>query len=282
MSLKTRTGPERVRRAFGSGLGLADQVDLALGKEGVTPAMLNQISGNSLVAQRVAAAIKGEAPRVLTLDAIVAREQQLARNFCALAQIECVDNKVVEQALVNAQKVWGQLTEHDRFVPEIGLAEGFQCHYGWNAGREAEGLPCLKLCHDRNNEWWRTYRQVEHLRTAAGVIRCNFAKVMEWTDLTGRPFNLNRQAHVEWGIAQGGTGITSAEQNVYLNARSLMERSLPLIPLGSLRCQNRYGSDYSLYVSCGADDGFYVEDLGGDDGYWSLGALSGKFLALGS
>ncbi|MFY9484270.1 MAG: hypothetical protein WAP74_01450 [Patescibacteria group bacterium] len=282
MSLKkTRTGPEKVRRAF-SGLGQADQVDISLGREGITPTMFNQVVANPLVTQRVVAAIKGEAPRVLTLDALIEREQQFARNFCALAEMEYVGDNVVENALVRAQEVWGQLTEHDRFMPEIGLPEGFQSHYSWNAGREAEGLSCLKLCHNPNSEWWRTDAQVEHLRTTVGVIRCNFATVMEWSDLDGRPFNLSREKQIAWAGEQGGNGITTAEQNVYLNVRSLMERSLPLISLGSLRCQNRCGSAHSLRVRCHAVYGFLVGRWHGGHARWPLGALPGKFVALGN
>lgn len=241
----------------------------------------NRVVNDPVTRRQVAAIIKGESLRPISLDDLLAREIELTtRFFTGIGTIP--HDEQIKRALEQAQDQWGGLTENDRFVPLIGLEEAFQFHYGWNAKRKTEGLLGLKLGHEQDKEWWRTDKQVEHLPTVAGVIRCNFATLMEWTDLDGRPFNLNYDEHMTWGSEQGGDGITSVEDNVYLNARSLMERGLPLIPLGLLRCRNCCGSGDSLNVRCDAAHGFDVEHWPRFDQHWSLGAVSRKFVALGN
>ena len=275
MSEKTGTGP-KVRRAFGPGLGLADQVDLALGKQGVTPVMLNYIAGNPLVAKRVAAAIKGESPRAVSFDDLLPREVELTGRLIGTAPPE----NQIKQALETARGKWGGLTEDDRFIPpNLSLEKLFEAIYRFNEQLQEAGVPLLKLCHEQGKEWWRGHRDVQQLPTQSGVIRCNFSKLMR-ADLDGRPFSLNAQKQNEWAMENGGDGLTSAEETVFLWLRCLIEEGRPLWSVGSVRCRSGYGSESSLSVRFHADGGFEVDFWHLRATHWSLGAVPRKFAAL--
>jgi hypothetical protein len=99
-------------------------------------------------------------------------------------------------------------------------------------------------------------REAENVPTKVGIINCNFVKVMQPTGLDNRPFLLNLRKQVVWAREQGGSGIMTAEQVIYLLIRSMVERRLPLWAYGEVRCRNTYGPDRTLTVGWGTIYGF--------------------------
>lgn len=215
-------------------------------------------------------------------DELLDREVDLTRQYCILAEVDYPSQETIKRGLKAAQKTWGSISVHDRFVPAgIGLPEAFRFFCNFDKQQEAAGQPTLKLYDDVRKEWWCQDKDIEHLATQAGIIRCDFHTVWLPTDIQGRPFDLGHDDQVAWAKEQGGDGLTSAEETLYLFARCLLELQRPLWGAGLVRCRNRYGSDGSLHVDWDADDGLFVGYWNRDDAHWALAALPRKFMALG-
>jgi hypothetical protein len=259
---------------FGSGIGLADQLGITLTKQRVTAHMVHMANADASRGNSVGAAFRGE----LVLGEIspeewIARECAVGEELSGLGLPTAFDPREVVRA-ANAG-----VTVHSRFLPGgLTLTALFPLLYAWNEKAGEDDI--LKLYGDRDNEWWRKNGSVQQLPTKAGVLTCNFLQVMQPTDLAGRPFYLNMEEQTAWAKAQGGSGLASAEQLVYLFIRSVVERQLPLWAVGSARCCNTYGSDYSLNVYWNAGDGFYVSYWARSDRDWYLGAVPEVFAEL--
>lgn len=261
---------------------VARSMDL-LGGAGVTNAHLQETINNPIRRATVAAAYKGDTASPVSIEDILNREIIMTGIIQYAKDQTMVNGKEIERALRKLEATNGAVTLNDRFIPEgLTLDSLFQFIYRWNAERASAGETLLKLYNEQDKEWWRTNKDVESLPTKAAILTCDFNTVMRATDLAGRPFNLNMDEQVAWSKEQGGDGIMSAEEVVYLFVRSLIENQLPLWGGGSVRCKNAYGSDDSLGVRFCADDGFSVDDWRRSDQSWSLGALPGKSLVLES
>jgi len=167
---------------------------------------------------------------------------------------------------------------HDRFIPDdLTLQVLFPFFYSWN---NTGGNEQIKLAHVPGNEWWRTDKNAESLPTKAGVLTCDFDKVMQAVDLSDRPFFLSMDEQVKFAKQMGGSGLTSVEQLTYLFIRSVVERRLPLWSAGLARCCNLYGSGYLLSVDWSADHGFCINHRHRTAKSWRLGAVLEAFTAL--
>lgn len=264
------------------GLGrTARAADLLAGR-GVLTEHIQRVINDPLHRARVAAALRGEPIlREVNFEDLLAREVTFTSKYFELIEVP-YPGDIINEALRRAESAWGGLTEHDRFVPGgIGLSRAFQCFYNFNQKQEASGSPPLKLHHNPKGEWWRSTSEV-YRPTEAGVIRCDFSQVMRPTDLQGRPFCCNYDEQLAWAKQQGGDGLTSAEETLYLLARSVFERDFSLWGAGWTRCRNLYYSESSLFVSWDADDGLSIGHWDRGDWGWYIGALARKFVALGS
>jgi len=258
------------RRAFGN-VGQVNDVDLALGGAGVTPAMSQQIVTDPLRRASVAAACSGE----IRLTGIVPTDWA-AREMVVSAELVKYGLPAFDASHV--EHMSNAAGPHDRFLPSsLTLQMLFPFFYNWN---DTEGNAAIKLAHDPNKEWWRTDRSAESLPTKAGILSCNFSQVMQPINLAGWPYFMTMDEQVKLTKQMGGSGLTSAEQLTYLFIRSVVERRLPLWAAGSARCRNTYGSDSSLSVIWDADDGFYVNYWPRSEQSWDLGAVPEVFMAL--
>ncbi|MFA5009925.1 MAG: hypothetical protein WC553_01665 [Patescibacteria group bacterium] len=122
----------------------------------------------------------------------------------------------------------------------------------------------------------------EELVTEAGTIECDLSAIMNSTDAEHRPFNLNADEHNTWAIEQGGDGLTSAEEALYLMIRHFMAFGRVLFMGGWIRCRNSYarGAADSLSVGFSTDGGLRVGYGDRSDRYWGYGAVARKFKPL--
>lgn len=243
MSITTRTNPkEKPRSCFGEGFGLAHEVD-----------------------------------QTIRIGDLVSRELAFLERFV----LPLPTGEELTAGYERMVSAYGAVTVHDRYIPGDLLLGGIMpVAYKYNDQAEAAGEPTLKLGHKRDEEWWRKDKQVQQIRTKACIFRADFARLMEPTDLVGRPFNLTADDQDKWAQDQGGTGVTTAEKATYLAIRSVAERNLP--PWGSgafLRCVNTCGSGRRLSVYWRAGTGFSVDDAYLDEN-WNGGALPGSLLSL--
>ena len=275
---------ERVHASsFGSGLGNAYELGMALHDERVTPAMVHQAVADPIRKAAVGAAFRGEmAIGDVSLDQILEREINVVTTLCgedwmqygAEGAVKALEQQI-EAALRKVEETWGSVTIHDRIIPAgLKLDRIFTGVYAYNAHNPDAPI---KLGHDPNKEWWRTDRQVGHIPTEFGVIRQDLTKVLQPTDVAGRPFYLNLDDQIVWSKTQGGDGLTTTEETTYLWLRSLYERNLPLWGAGSCRTTNACSS---LLVLFSAADGLIVGRCGRGPG-WVLGAVARKYLAVG-
>jgi len=222
----------------------------------------------------VAAAYRGEieAASIEPADWI-AREMTVSDEFVKLGLEEFSRDQVSF-----ASK--GVVGPNARFIPGgLTLEILFLILYEWN---KVEENPKVKLYRTPNEEWWHRDRTVESIPTEAGTLVCDFRQAMTPTDMAGRPFSLNMDEQTAWSKEQGSSGLTSAEQLIYLFIRSVVERQLPLWANGYARCRNACGSDYSLGVDWCTGGGFGVSYWGRSSRDWCLGAVPEVFMALGA
>lgn len=277
-----RTGS---KDAFGNGLGNAHQFGLAMGERGITPAMFQQAVADPGRGAAVAASLRGDSMTRILREDLLSREIEIVRIFCEIAGIVPngidVSNEQIEQAILKIEAQNGSVKVSDRFMPgNLTLFEMFRFIYNWNAKQIDAHQSSLKLYNEQGKEWWRSNKDVESIPTKPGIITCDFQTVIKPTDMLGRPFNLGINDQIAWANDQGGDGIMSAEEVVYLFVRSLIENQLPLWGGGSIRCRNAYGSGLLLDVGWSADRGFSVGSFGRSVQHWALGALPRKSLVL--
>lgn len=277
-----RTGS---KDAFGNGLGNAHQFGLAMGERGITPAMFQQAVADPTRGVAVAASLRGESMMQILLEDLLIGEIEVIRIFCETAGIVPkgidVNDEQIEQALRQIEAKNGSVTVNDRFIPgNLTLFEMFRFVYNWNAKQIEDGKSPLRLYNEQSKEWWRNNKDVESIPTKRDIITCDFQTIMKPTDMSGHPFNLNIDEQIAWASEQGGDGIMSAEEVVYLFVRSLIENQLPLWGGGSIRCRNAFGSDRSLSVCWFTGAGFNVSGCGRSGRRWPLGALPRKSLVL--
>lgn len=264
---RTRTSSEK--NAFGRGVGLAHEFGLAMVKERVTLAMLDRAGKDPIFRAKLGAMFRGETVEVTTtFDQLLSRETELTKQVCELTSTAYSGDSIVEQALRKGEAEWNGFTEHDRFVP-AGL------------NRQSLLLAYRKAGLKLNSDEKSADCDGENLPTEVGIIRQDLTSMMTPTDLAGRPFYLSMEEQEKWAKAQGGDGLTSVEETLFLVLRKVLELSAAPWSAGWCRCRNSHSSDNSLNVRWHADNGLKVNF--GNRGYynWYEGALVRKFLALG-
>ncbi len=222
---------------------------------------------------------KGESATEISFDDLLAREVATVNQICEMGLIGegVFDTETVAHHLRKAENVWGELTEHYRFIPGgLDLPELYQVLYQLDDWSEGNSF----LYDTRGEEWWRTDDKIEHIPTDLGVLDCNLTTANYMTGMDGAPYNLNLNQQENWARQQGGDRLMSAEEILYLFVRSIKERSLPLWAFGSARCRDTSGLDCSLYVRWNAGEGLHVGYWGVDAQHPSLGALARKFCKL--
>jgi len=120
----------------------------------------------------------------------------------------------------------------------------------------------------------------EEILTEAGVLECDLATIMNSTDGEHRPFNLNYDEHDAWALAQGGDGLTSAEETLYLMIRHFMSFGRILFMGGWIRTRNACDADCSLDVCFFAGCGLFFFWFSRSFRSWSYGAVARKFKPL--
>lgn len=260
---------------------------LSAGEAGVTSDHLQQnVVNNPVQRAMVITAMRGDLTLGMPSFAdILEREASIVGSFCRMAGLSYPPLRQIEKALCLAEATRDFVSVNDRFIPGgIGLEQAFQFLYNWNAEQIKQGGIPLKLYNEIGKvgkEWWRTDKDVEFIPTQAGILTCDFGAVSR-SDMAGRPFNLTLDDQIAWAKDQGGDGITSIEELVYLFIRSIIECRLTLWGGGSMKCRNACGSGYSLGVHWVAGGGFDVGLWRRSVQDWDLGAVARKFLALGS
>jgi hypothetical protein len=270
-----------------SGLGTAARSIELLEEQGVKRSDLQRaVVDDPIQRQRVVAVILNQdAPTDVSFDQILEREVNTLTTLCGedwmqfgAENVAVALEQQIEVALRKVEETWGFVTVHDRVVPNgLKLDRIFRGIYAYNA-QHAEAP--IELGHDMDKEWWRADKSVQHIPTRFGIIRQDLTKVLQPTDIAGRPFYLSLDDQIVWSKSQGGDGLTTAEETMYMWLRSLYERNLPLWGAGSCRTANTYGSSWSFRVHFGAGGGLDVSDCAHDPS-WRFGALARKFLVVG-
>lgn len=204
----------------------------------------------------------------------IARELKIVNALVGLGLLE-FDRDLVTKA-ANEKEV----TVHDRFLPGgLTLANLFSLLYAWNEVTEKKDR--VKLFHNQGDEWWRTDNDVQSLPTQAGVLTiCDFSRIVQIIRSNEHPFRLRMNRQVTWAEKQGGSGIMSAEQVVFLFIRLMLERQDLLQATSAVRCCNTLGSGSSLIVRWFDTEGFGVCSWDRSGWGWDLGAMPEVFRAL--
>jgi len=124
------------------------------------------------------------------------------------------------------------------------------------------------------------YPSGEQLPTEAGIFDCDLSKVMQPADVEQRPFMLNYDEHEAWSKEQGGMGLSSAEEVLYLILRMKLELGRILFAGGWIRCRNVDNPAGSLHVYLFAGDALRVFCSNRSQCDWSYGCVPRKFKAL--
>ena len=196
----------------------------------------------------------------------ITSSEWVGREIAAIERLELTgDEESVDYKLaINAMAETGQYGPHHYFVP-AGLTRKQLIELARGLGIKINSSPPC---------------DGQELPTEVGVLECDLAAMMQSTDGNHRPFNLNAEEHNAWAVEQGGNGLTSAEQTLYLVIRHFMAFGRILFMGGWIRCCNSHGADYSLGVVFGAEDGLGVFCGGLGSRSWRWGAVSRKFLPL--
>jgi hypothetical protein len=114
----------------------------------------------------------------------------------------------------------------------------------------------------------------QKLPTEAGTLECDLSAIMTSTNADHQPFLLNYDEHEAWAKAQGGDGITSAEEALYLLIRHFMAFGRILFMGGWIRCRNPHDAAFSLSVAFNADAGLNVNYDNHSNRNWHYGAVA--------
>jgi len=198
----------------------------------------------------------------ITKDEWVERETNAMRQLGELDENAVVNDELRIKQMVNA----GHFGINHYFVP-AGLTRSRLLELAAKVGVKVNSSPNC---------------DGDEIPTEAGVLECDLGAIMQSTDSSHRPFNLDYNSHLAWAKEQGGSDLTSAEEMLYLLIRHFMAFGRILFMGGWIRCRNRHGSSYRLSVRFYADDGLNV--YCGDDDYsrWRWGAVPWKFTPLGA
>jgi hypothetical protein len=120
----------------------------------------------------------------------------------------------------------------------------------------------------------------QELPTKAGVLDCDLSAIMTSTNADHQPFLLNYDEHEVWAKAQGGEGLTSAEETLYLIIRHCMTFGRVLFMGGWLRCRNTRGDGEQLIVCFNAGYGMGIRWCHRSARNWRIGAIDRKFTPL--
>jgi len=254
-------------RAF-SNTGQASEVDLALGKLGVTPAMSQRVVTDPTIGAAVAASMRGD----LTLGEIspeewIARERVVGESLAELGLPMFDQGDVVKMAEMG-------VGIYDRFVPSLP--------------KETARKQLLKACEQAGLKLYAGNNKDgdydgERIATVSGIFTLDYASIFRPTNTEQHPYVLTYGDQWHWATEQGGDGFSTAEEAIYMAfLRPKVEIGYLPYMGGSIRCQNTYGSDLSLNVRWYAGGGLYVYSWRRSDASWALWALPRKFRALGA
>ncbi|MBI2588415.1 hypothetical protein HYW31_01725 [Candidatus Berkelbacteria bacterium] len=121
----------------------------------------------------------------------------------------------------------------------------------------------------------------DELPTETGVLECDLGTIMVPTDAQHRPFLLLLDEQIKWAKEQGGDGILSAEETLYLLLRAWVE--LGKIPFmgGVICCRNADSLGVSWRPGIGLRVGHCNErDTPNGRSNWLFGAVPRKFFGI--
>lgn len=95
----------------------------------------------------------------------------------------------------------------------------------------------------------------ERIPGESGVIFCDIAGIMRPTDLQDAPFMLDMRRHIEWARSLGGRHIMSAEEVLYVLARSALEFQRLPFASGWVRARNKVKGDECVVIAYSAEHG---------------------------
>lgn len=124
------------------------------------------------------------------------------------------------------------------------------------------------------------YASGEQLPTTAGIFHCDLTAIMRPVDIDHHPFSLDYPEQEAWSKMQGGHGLSSAEQVLYLLVRMWLAFGHLIFMGGRIRCRNLAGRDGSLSIQLYAGKGIDVVYDGRSRRYWLLGCVPERFMPL--
>lgn len=98
----------------------------------------------------------------------------------------------------------------------------------------------------------------QSLPTKAEILDCDLSAIMTSTNVDHHPFLLGYGEHEVWARDQGGAGLTSVEETLYLIIRHFMTFGRILFMGGLIRCRNTHNVNESLSVEFEVNDGLTV------------------------
>ena len=205
------------------------------------------------------------------LGQLVKREIGFLETICDWAGVDRPGLDEVTMLLGRVQEARrGILLPHDRVIPAgLDLPRIYKAIYDFNSDRKDK----IKLYKERD-EWWRK-EGVRGESTESTVLHMDFDRPFT-VDLNHKPFGLTYDQQVAWARDQGGDGITSVTETLYLYLRCAMEEARLLWSSHSMRCRDSYGSGCSLCVYSSGGYGLGISYCHLGDARWDIGALPRK------
>lgn len=196
----------------------------------------------------------------MTKNDWVAREHRML----SVLQAACCIGAVPD--IRHIDQVYRNFGPDDRYVPG-----------GLDAVVLVNGLPSLGVkVRER-----KIPPKFEKIPGESGVISCDIGSVMRPTDLQDAPFMLSMERHIEWANMQGGQGIMSAEEVLYVLARSAVEFQRLPFSSGWVRTRNKVKIDECGVVAYSVEFGGL--EVGLTDNLTrrpSFGAIPRKFVGV--
>jgi len=215
---------------------------------------------SGLLAQEI---IRGNfAIREMKREEWIAREMDALKKFKKLGLSVSPDSDRVAGAWQRGNGV------HDRYLPRGLGAPALLDACG------AAGIKSYTYSSDSVSSGGET------LPTDEGSITLALDKIMVPTNRQHHPFMLNFDQQVEWAQGEGGDGLTSVEETLYLLLRAWFEFNRMPFMGGWIRCRNAPDFNRSLAVVW-SDSSLAVSSVSRSDARWDFGALPRQFRKVG-
>ena len=252
-----------IQRAF-SNSGQVNDVDIALGKAGLTP-VLSQLMVAPSIARQVADVLTGSNVKG------------------AMSKNEWVERELAE---VTTLFDWGMSSYLSKIDADC-VARAWKTGHGLSHLYVPRGLGLLTLAHnmvpasgvktdlDNKRATLRRYNDVTGISTRAGVLVCDLQCIMSPTDKYLRPFSLSKLDQFSaWAQDQGGSGLSSVEEALYILLRAIRRTGFMPFAEGKIVCCNESRDNTFMAVSHTLHDGLRLV-------YCKRGSITGSRCLFG-